>query len=419
MLRKSNLALASFAACALSLMSTTSWAAIVNVQIRPPVIHVPAPAFHVNAPVISVKPPVASVKQPVRPSIALGRGSQRLVNGGNTTGRNWPSKNSGGTRAASFSGVVVTQGSNGKTTQSPDVTVTQASKGQTASAGNAVYSATTTNNGQNGGGNRPIQIGVPNEWPTPIAGENVPPAKFWIDNPIATQFGSAQQLAQATANLQTTPTTTQPASAGEASALSPTGMQNALTAVSTDAAALQAEAQYVLGNINYELGLLSTQLTYDENELNTLLGEFNQAQECSAPSSGVQCPSLSVAQIEQEINILLYNIASITWAIDTINDFMVAAVLGTVNGSQGGYTQQTLTDLLTILNAAGMCVIDSEGGFACFQDVGAILQGPPSVFPSSWFPPDWDPGINIIQDMGFVPPCLPSGAIPPGFSECQ
>jgi hypothetical protein len=136
-------------------------------------------------------------------------------------------------------------------------------------------------------------------------------------------------------------------------------------------------------------------------------------QECSAPSSQVQCPSLSVAQLEQEINILNYNIASITWAIGTLQDFVVASVFATVN-SQGGYTQQTASDLLNILVAAGLCVEDADDGFACFQDVG-LLQNPADGFPSSWFPPDWDPGINIIQHMGFVPPC----PAPPGFSECQ
>jgi hypothetical protein len=63
------------------------------------------------------------------------------------------------------------------------------------------------------------------------------------------------------------------------------------------AAALQAEVQSLLNQINTQLAALGDQLAADENELSTLLGDLNQAQECSAPSSQVQCPSLSAAQL--------------------------------------------------------------------------------------------------------------------------
>jgi hypothetical protein len=183
MSHKSNLAHASLAACALSLLSSSSWAAVVTVHMPTPVV---PPPVH-SAPVISVKPPVAGVKLPVRSSIALSRGSQRLVNDGNTTGRNWPGRNSGGTQTVSSSGVVVTQGSTGKTVSSSGVVVTQGSDRQTASPGNTVYSATTTGTGRNW----PVQVGVPNEWPTQVTGTNVPPTEFWINNPIYPTYPGA------------------------------------------------------------------------------------------------------------------------------------------------------------------------------------------------------------------------------------
>jgi hypothetical protein len=367
------------------LLSSTAWAVTVpSVRVPVPVVHVNVPTVHINVPVVNSVKSTVSLKTPVLQSVGRARGNDLFVKGDTTTSRNWPVRNRGGAQTASSSGVVVTLVSNGNTESSPGVTVARGSNDPTTSPGKAVYSAGQSVAANGIGRNGPIRFGVPNEWPTPFQFESGPaqPAQALA---AEQQAFATQQAAQVAANQ----------------------------AAQAAATALQSQVQTQLGLFYQQLGFLVTQLINDEIELLTLSNELTEAQECTAPNSQVQCPSSSVAQLQQEINILQYNIGSITWAIGTLQTFLAGVILGTWNPSQeGGYTQQTVTDLIGIVIAVGGCVEDADDGFACYQGVGAILQGIPNVNP---LPPGWDPGINVVQDMGFVPPCPE----PTGYDQCN
>jgi hypothetical protein len=183
------------------------------------------------------------------------------------------------------------------------------------------------------------------------------------------------------------------------------------------AAALQIQVQQQLAYINHQLAALNTELGDEETELGTLNAELNQAKECAVPNSGVQCPSLSASQLQQLIAQLDALIASTLWAYGVLQAFMVDILTGTLNES-GGYTQQTLTDLLDLAVTAYLCVGAAQGGFECYQFIGA-LQNAANGFPSSWFGPNWDPAMNTIQDMPFTPPCTGAGTPPLGFEQCM
>jgi hypothetical protein len=320
------------------LLSSTSWAAVVNVHFPVPTIRVSVPTVHVAAPIVHVKAPAIKTAAITTNQSTWHHDLQKITN--RSTTHHDLQEGDGERRGYGTSASTISYRGTPVNFQS---SLALNRHGDLPKSGR--------NGGRDGGrdGNAPVPT-------SPPAGLYSPDCNGAADCPGPS--GPVTPVSNLPNQVSFPEPTLFPFEFG------PTELALALAAeqeAQAAAAALQIQVQGSLGNINYELGLLTTQLTIDENELSTLSGELNQAQECSAPSSQVQCPSLSAAQLEQEITILKYDIASITWAIGTLQDLVLGVVVNTASPSPGGgYTQQTASDLLNILVAAGSCVLSAR-----------------------------------------------------------